>query len=97
MMEATESSDGYHAAEATRVVELIESGDRTNAVRMLATPIADYYWWYGGYTNTDRERKLRAMIDELASTNQMVAAHIAEENPALKQSQPAPRPSISPH
>jgi hypothetical protein len=77
MTEEMESSVGYHAAEATRVIELIDSGDRTNAVRILSRPIADYYSLYAVYTNTDRERKMRAMIDALASTNQTVAAVIA--------------------
>ena len=80
MTEQRESSDGEHAAEAVRVIELIGSGDSSNAVRMLSTPIANYYQWYAVYADTDRERKLRAFIEQLASTNQVVADAILSTN-----------------
>jgi uncharacterized protein YneF (UPF0154 family) len=80
MMEQMESSDGEHAAEASRVIELIESGDKSNAVRILSRPIANYYQWYAVHADTDRERKLRAFIEQLASTNQVVADAIHSTN-----------------
>jgi uncharacterized protein YneF (UPF0154 family) len=80
MMAEMESSDGYHAAEAVRIIELIDSGDRSNAVRILSTPIANYYQWYAVHADTDQERKLRVFIEQLASTNQVVAAAIHRTN-----------------
>jgi hypothetical protein len=73
MMEGMESADGEHAAEAARAIELINSGESSNAVQLLSSPIANYYHWYAVYADTDRERRLRAMIEQLASTNQIVA------------------------
>jgi hypothetical protein len=76
-----ESSDREHAAEASRVVELIESGDRSNAVRILSRPIADYYQQYASSAATeDRARKLRTLIEQLASTNQVIADAIHHTN-----------------
>jgi uncharacterized protein YneF (UPF0154 family) len=80
MLDGMESADGYHAAEAVRVIELIDSGDHSNAVRILSTPIANYYQWYAVHADTDRERKLRAFIEQLASTNQVVADAIHRTN-----------------
>ncbi len=80
MMQEMEASDGEHAAEATRVIELIESGDSSNAVRKLSRPISDYYHWYAVHADTDRELKLRALIEQLASTNQVVADAIHSTN-----------------
>ena len=80
MLDGMESADGERAAEATCVIELIDSGDRSNAVRILSRPIANYYQWYAIHADTDRERRLRAMIEQLASTNQVVADAIHSTN-----------------
>jgi uncharacterized protein YneF (UPF0154 family) len=80
MLQEMESSDGEHAAEATLVIELIESGNGSNAVRILSRPIANYYQRYAVNANTDRERKLRAFIEHLASTNQVVTDAIHSTN-----------------
>jgi hypothetical protein len=81
MLDGNESFYGEHAARAVRVIELIESGQNQEAVQRLSGPIADYYDFYVIHagTDTDRERKLRAMIEELASTNQIVADAITNE------------------
>jgi enoyl-CoA hydratase/carnithine racemase len=80
MMATMESSDAEHAAEACRVIESVESGDKSNAVRILSEPIANYYKWYAVHADTDRERELRAFIEKLASTNQVVANAIHSTN-----------------
>jgi hypothetical protein len=80
MIEYMESADGAHAAEAGHVIGLIESGDKSNAVRILSRPIANYYQWYALHADTDRERKLRAFIEQLASTNRVVADAIHSTN-----------------
>jgi hypothetical protein len=80
MVKGGESSDAYEAAMSARAIGLIDSGEEQKAVRMLSYPIAHYYYIYASSTFTNEQRlKLRAMIDSLASTNQIVAALIAEE------------------
>ena len=74
------SSEGDQAAEASRVIELIESGDRSNAVRILSRPVAEYYQAYAVFAATDRDRKLRTLIEQLASTNQVIADAIHHTN-----------------
>jgi uncharacterized protein YneF (UPF0154 family) len=74
------SSEGDQATEASRVIELIESGDRSNAVRILSRPVADYYQAYAVFAVTDRDRKLRTLIEQLASTNQVIADAIHHTN-----------------
>ena len=80
MVESLESSDALMATMSARTVGLIDSGQDQKAVQMLSFPIAHYYYIYATSTFTNEQRlKLRAMIDLLASTNQVVAAQIAEE------------------
>lgn len=78
MVEGLKSSDGEHAARAVRAIEFIESGEPQQAVRLLSGPIASYYTIYGVDGATERQSKLRSLIEELARTNQVVAARIAE-------------------
>jgi hypothetical protein len=80
MVDGIESADGAHAAEATRVVEFIQAGESSNAMRMLSRPIADYYQQYAVRPDTDRRQRLRAMIEQLASTNQVVSDAIHNTN-----------------
>jgi hypothetical protein len=79
MMEGIASSDRELAARAVRAIQSIESGEGQQAVQLLSTPIARYYL---AYTNADRidERstKVLTLIEQLAKTNQIVAARIAE-------------------
>ena len=79
MLQGMESSDGEHAARAVRVIELIDSGENQKAVQMLSRPIADYYSSYAIHAGIDREQKTRAMIEQLASTNKIVADAITNE------------------
>ena len=80
LVESTESSDALMAAMSARTISLIDSGQDQQAVQMLSFPIAHYYYIYASSTFTNEQRlKLRAMIDGLASTNQIVAAQIAKE------------------
>ena len=75
-MQTERSSSGVQAARDVRAIELIESGETQRAVQMLCQPIAEYYYSYAIDAGTDRERKLRAMIEQLVSTNKIVAAEI---------------------
>ena len=80
MVESLESHDALMASVSAHTISLIDSGQGQQAVQMLSLPIASYYYVYASSTFTNEQRlKLRAMIDALASTNQIVAAQIATE------------------
>ena len=80
MVESIESHNALMAAMSARTISLIDSGQDQKAVQMLSFPIASYYYVYASSEFTNPQRlKLRAMIDDLAKSNQIVAATIAEE------------------
>ena len=77
MVDGGESSDALIAATSIRAIGFIESGQTQKAVETLSRPIAHYYSTYPTSTFTSEEHlKLRATIDELARTNQTVAAQL---------------------
>ncbi len=79
MVQGGESADGEHAARAVRAIELVESGKASDAVQLLSIPIAHYYSVYSDTGRGDERRaRLRALIEQLAKTNQTVAVRIAE-------------------
>jgi hypothetical protein len=78
MVKEGETSDGEHAARAARAIQFIEAGQPQEAVRLLSGPIARYYSVYGELRGNEMRSKMLSLIDELAKTNQMVAARIAE-------------------
>jgi hypothetical protein len=73
-----ESSDGEKAARAVRAIQAIDSGDAQGAVQLLSHPVAYYYLLYSDINTNERRRRMIAMIQQLARTNQIVAARIAE-------------------
>ncbi len=80
MVENLESHDALLAAMSARTISLIDSRQDQQAVQMLSFPIASYYYIYASSTFTNEQRlKLRALIDGLASTNQIVADQLAKE------------------
>ena len=80
LVESGESSDALLATFSVKTIGLIESGQNQKAVQMLSFPLAHYYYTYSSSQFTNKQRlKLRAMIEELASTNQMVAAQMAQD------------------
>jgi hypothetical protein len=80
MVESLESHDALMASMSAHTIGLIDSGQDQKAVQMLSFPIASYYYVYASSRFTNEQRlKLRALIDGLASTNQIVAAQIAKE------------------
>lgn len=84
-LEAAETSDAYKAALGARAIECTESGETQQAVQLLSTPIAHYYTLYGDLDRSDeRSAKLRKLIEQLASTNPIVAARIAESSNAAR-------------
>ncbi len=80
LVESGESSDALMAATSARAISLIDSDQDQQAVEMLSYPIGRYYYLYASSEFTNAQRlKLRAVIDALASSNQVVAAHIAKK------------------
>ena len=85
MVQGTESSVALGATTAASVIQLIESGEVQQAVQLLSSPVAHYYPLYADTVRTDeRSTKLRALIEQLAKTNQVVAARIAEVSNAAR-------------
>jgi hypothetical protein len=67
------------AAVSVDAMQYIDSGEISNAVQLLSMPIASYYCDSGLQTHTNAERlKLRGYIEQLASTNHVIAARIKE-------------------
>lgn len=80
VLEAQESGDAVAATFAVEAVRCIDSGDTQKAVQFLSLPIAHYCVVFAHNPSTDTgQLKLRARIDELARTNQVVAAQITKE------------------
>jgi hypothetical protein len=80
MVEGGESSQALLAHLSAQTIGLIDSGQDQQAVQMLSFPIASYYFVYATSAFTNEQRlRVRATIEKLASTNQIVAARIAEE------------------
>ena len=79
MVDGMESSAGVQAGRDIRAIQMIQSGEITNAVQTLSYPIADYYYLFAIHANTDREHKMRAMIEELISTNKIVADEMTNQ------------------
>ena len=73
-----ESSEGEKAARAVRAIQAIDSGDAQGAVQLLSHPVAYYYFIYSDLATNDRRKRMIALIEQLARTNQIVAARIAE-------------------
>ena len=73
-----ESSDGEKAARAVRAIQAIDSGDAQGAVQLLSHPVAYYYLLYSDIATNARRKRMIALIELLAKTNQIVAARIAE-------------------
>jgi hypothetical protein len=77
-VQGTETSAALQATLGVRAIEFIDSGDTQQAVQLLSGPIARYYTLYPLGRNDERSEKLRGLIEELARTNQVVAARITE-------------------
>jgi hypothetical protein len=79
MLQAAESSERERAARAVLAIEMIESDDTQQAVRLLSRPIASYYAQYADIRRHDEHStNLIARIEQLAKTNAIVASRIAE-------------------
>jgi hypothetical protein len=71
---------GGMASLSVNAIQCIDSGKTQEAVQWLSFPIANYYRDYGSRAGTNTQRfKLVARIEELARTNQTVAALIKKE------------------
>jgi hypothetical protein len=77
-LQEMESSSREEAGRDIRAIELIESGKTTDAVQVLSRPIVAYYYVHAldAGTNDEPRSKTRAMIEQLMSTNKIVAAAI---------------------
>jgi hypothetical protein len=72
-----EWDDSKAAHFAVKAIPVVEAGDTQKAVRLLALPIGGWYRVYASKAGTNEERlTLRAKIEQLASTNSVVAAEI---------------------
>jgi hypothetical protein len=72
-----ESGDREHALRAIRAIQLIESGESSNAIQLISVPIATYYHFYAGLPHNDeRTKAVLAQIEQLASTNTLIADEI---------------------
>ena len=79
MVEGGESSDRLLAVIAARAIQMVESGQPKQAVQMLAAPVAHYYTVYTAAAAREEQRaETHALIEQLAKSNQVVAARIAE-------------------
>jgi len=71
---------GGMASLSANAIQCIDSGKTQEAVQWLSFPIANYYRDYGSLAGTNTQRiKLVARIEQLARTNQTVAALIKKE------------------
>jgi hypothetical protein len=77
MQQPIESSEQVHALRAVRAIQMIDSGESSNAVQLLSRPIADYYYFHAELTHNDeRTKDVLAMIERLAITNALIAEAI---------------------
>jgi hypothetical protein len=75
-----ENDHALAAIFAAEAITYIDSGETQKAVKSLSYPIAEYYCIYATRAGTNEHRlKLRAHIEQLARTNQVVAAQITKE------------------
>lgn len=85
MVEGMETSDREHALRAARAIGSIQSSDTQKAVQLLSSPVAHYYTVYTEPgTKEEKRAETRAVIEQLAKTNQIVAARIAEASSNLQ-------------
>jgi hypothetical protein len=81
MIQGMESSQRLAAARGVRAIELIQSGQTQQAIRMFSVPVADFYSWYAPLAHNDEEtKKLLVWIEQAASTNAAVASAIHSKN-----------------
>lgn len=75
MTQSMRSSERLDALSAIFAINLIQSGENQKAVRFLCRPIADYYYMYTmpGWPTDERSVKTRNMIQQLITTNRIVA------------------------
>jgi hypothetical protein len=72
-----EWDDSKAANFALKAIPVVESGDKQKAIHLLALPIGGWYRVYADKAGTNEERlRLRAKIEQLASSNSIVDAEI---------------------
>jgi hypothetical protein len=77
MQQPGESVELEHADRAIRAIQMIQSGESSNAVQVLSVPIVVYYHFHAGLTHNDeRTKAVLAQIEQLASTNTLIADEI---------------------
>jgi hypothetical protein len=76
-MHNVEVDDSMAAIIAVKTIPFVEAGETNKAIQWLVKPVGSYYRVYATRAGTNEERlRLRTMIEQLASTNQMVNAEI---------------------
>ena len=79
MVEGIETAEREHALRAVRAIESIQSGDTQKGMQLLSSPVARYYTEYTEPGTKEKKRaETRAVIEQLAKSNQIVATCISE-------------------
>ena len=69
-----EASDRFEAVRGMCAFGFIQSGDSSNALRVLSQPIVDYYYFNAKLTNNDERTKATlASIERFSRSNQFIA------------------------
>lgn len=77
MVQLMDSDSRLEAARGVRAIELIQSGDTQQAIQMFCIPVADFYAGYARLPhNDDKTKKLLSWVEQIASTNAIVAGAI---------------------
>jgi hypothetical protein len=89
VLNGSESADSESAARAARAIQFIQSGDTQQAVQLLSTPAAHYYAIYTTPgVNEPNRSATRALIEQVAKTNPILATRIAEVSSDLQHKVP---------
>ncbi|HEY4416833.1 MAG TPA: hypothetical protein VGO57_14170 [Verrucomicrobiae bacterium] len=75
-------SERLEAAKAIREIEMIQAGESNSIVRLLSKPIVNYYYLNTHLPHNDEQtKKMLVLIEQFASTNQLVANEITNRMP----------------
>ena len=71
-----DADDSMAAAVAVRAISLIQSGESQKAVEGLVRPVGMFYRYRKTRASTEAHSNLLARIEQLATTNQIVATEL---------------------
>ena len=80
MQQPHESSARLETLRSIRAIELIQSGESSNAIQLLSEPIASYYYFQAKLAHNDqRIQETLALIEQFARTNRLIADAITNQ------------------